>query len=226
MKSCVFSLVLIVNFFSFAQKISDSTFTAPHNIEGNIKLSKRFINQIADVKPIELKIDSNRLIFDCVWLRKTSYESSQNKELIQLDVKMRFEFIFNESQVKIEATALEFLIKNNNGQDFKNDQFVIAILNNNIELFYRNYIVFLNTKNPNENESLINSVEILLKAENQQDIAFGLFLGSGVVSAIVARQNPTAALIISGLGGISGLIVYVASRVNKRNGLQKLKEAA
>jgi hypothetical protein len=139
---------------------------------------------------------------------------------------MRFEFIFNESQVKIEATALEFLIKNNNGQDFKNDQFVIAILNNNIELFYRNYIVFLNTKNPNENESLINSVEILLKAENQQDIAFGLFLGSGVVSAIVARQNPTAALIISGLGGISGLIVYVASRVNKRKGLQKLKEAA
>lgn len=184
------------------------------------------MNQMSDVKSIEFIENDNGLTYDLIWLKKTSYEVNETKEIIQVDVRMKFTFIMNGFDVKIEANAIEFLHKNKSSDNFRNDPFTFSILNNYVQQFFRNVIYFIAKKNPNENIAITESVEILMKAENQQDVAVGIWLGSGIISGIVLRKNPTAALIISGIGGVSGLIVYISSRVNKRKGLRKLKEAA
>ena len=184
------------------------------------------MNQISDVKSIEFIENNNGLTYDLIWFNKTSYEVSETKEIIQVDARMKFTFIMDGYDVRIEATAVEFLQKNKSNYNYSNDPFILSILNYNVQEFFRNFINFMATKNPNENLAITESVEILRKAENQQDVAVGIWLGSGIISGLVLRNNPADALIISGIGGISGLIVYISSRVNKRKGLRKLQEAA
>lgn len=222
MKTFITFFTITTSFICFSQKVSDTTFTSKYGKNDNIKLTKRFMNQISDVKSIEFIENNNGLTYDLIWFNKTSYEVSETKEIIQVDARMKFTFIMDGYDVRIEATAVEFLQKNKSNYN----SFILSILNNNVQEFFRNFINFMATKNPNENLAITESVEILRKAENQQDVAVGIWLGSGIISGLVLRNNPADALIISGIGGISGLIVYISSRVNKRKGLRKLQEAA
>lgn len=226
MKTFTAILFSILNIACFSQKVSDTTFISIYEKDDNLTLTKRFMNQIPDVKSVELIDENNVLTYNLIWIKKTSYDRTESKEIVEVDVRMKFVFTIEEYNIRIEANAIDFLNKNKSAIQVQNDPLALEILNNHVQLFFRTFKNFIDTKNPRENEAITESVDILMKAENQQDVAVGIWLGSGIISAFVLRKNPTAALIISGIGGVSGLVIYVSSRINKRKGLKKLKEAA
>ena len=223
---CAISLFLLAS-IAFGQKVSDTTFVSNYGIGENIVLVKRWLNQIENIKSLDISSTTNSLVASFVWLKKTEFESPKDKSIIIADVHSKITFLFDGNNITTRFAAFNFTV---NGvqvnEEIKNDIFHLSILQNNVEKAFREFDQFLKSNNPNQNVVIIEGIDILLKAENQLDIAVGLSLASGLVGSIVAANNPTAGLVITAIGGAVGLVAWIGSRINKRKGLKKLRGAA
>jgi hypothetical protein len=227
MKTLSTIVLFLLASFIFGQKVSDTTFTTKHNKETNIRLSKRWFNELQDARRISFSDKNDELIASFLWLGKTDYFNKKNNQSIIVDVQLDVTLKFVDSRITIWVEAIEFKSYGSKDKDVQNDLLYFDVLKANTKKMFADFEKYLNVQN---SVAAINpmseGIDILLKAENQTDIAVGLSIASGLVGSIVATNNPTAGLVITAVGGAVGLVIWIGSRVNKRIGLKKLKGAA
>ena len=162
-----------------------------------------------------------------LWLGKTDYFDKKNNEDVIVDVQINVSIRFVDSKITISVDAMEFKSFGKIDNEVQKDILYFEVLKSNTRRMLNDLARHINTQNPITSKSVMSEgIDILLKAENQTDIAVGLSIASGVVGSIVAANNPRAGVVITLIGGTVGLAVWIGSRINKRKGLKKLKETA
>jgi hypothetical protein len=242
MMTLMMSLMTMVSFGQFGKINTDYNFIHTYNLKTNKSesenkrlLIKHFKEQ-SNIININETDTSLQYCLDYYSIDVVSIKEG-NKLNKYLDIKFDLTFVFKGNNIEIKSNIIDvFVMKQSGYATYKTFQFSELVslnpnLLSNIDFklisFYNKAEKFINEYGQENNVVNENDgVDILLLAENQQDLSLGVLVTTGVLSGIMVTNsgNYRGALVVGVIGGISGTILYISSRVNKRKGLKQLKK--
>jgi uncharacterized membrane protein YciS (DUF1049 family) len=237
MMTLMMSLMTIVSFSQSGKFNVDYNFTHTYKLKTNKSesenkrlLIKHFKGQ-SNIKYLN-KTDTS-LQYNLYYNNIDVVSVKEGKKLKKyLNIEFDLNFIFNGNNIEIKSNIINFHIAdqykpikfseliNLNLNLLSNIDFKLITSYDKIEKFINEYDQENNVLNKND------GVDILLLAENQQDASFGVIIASSIIttSIIMADGDPRNAMITLIIGSVTGGVLYISSRINKRKGLKQLEK--